>query len=54
MKVCPNCKKVFKTEDELCPLCGEKLIEGQGDAERDKDELSEEELVAVMTALGLL
>ncbi len=54
MNYCPKCKIGVSTEKKQCPNCGEKLIIGAPDDAKDNnDELGSDELVAVMTALGL-
>lgn len=48
MKYCEECKKEFDTEEQKCPICGEKLKQA---------EQSEEDVaitVATMTTLGIL
>lgn len=44
MKHCDNCKKDVDTEEEQCPICGEKLI----------DELSEEDAAMIVASTTLL
>lgn len=51
MKYCPKCKKEYDTKNDICPACGEKLIDWK--ANESKDELDDGELVAIMTAIGL-
>lgn len=44
MKYCEKCKKEFDTQDETCPVCGEKL----------EEIISDEDAATIVTTTTLL
>lgn len=49
MKYCDQCRKLFETDEEACPVCGNDLRDSGGSQKQDDDEI-----ISIMPLIGLL
>ena len=54
MKYCEKCKEKFETEEYICPICGEEIVDIPTDENDAINEYEAAEIVSTMMTTGII